>query len=77
MIRALPNCHDTELFYPIICRRMDYDKDGKLSFVEFCDHTYDTYKNYVEYESAGLRTPKSEEVFAELDLDKDRYKHYI
>lgn len=54
---------------------MDYDKDGKLSFVEFCDHTYDIYKNYVEYETAGRRVPKPEEKFSELDLDKDRYTH--
>ncbi|XP_010091199.2 reticulocalbin-2, partial [Morus notabilis] len=53
--------------------RMDYDKDGKLSFVEFCDHTYDIYKNYVEYETAGRRVPKPEEKFSELDLDKDRF----
>ncbi|KAL5538996.1 hypothetical protein UlMin_045489 [Ulmus minor] len=53
-------------------KRMDNDNDGKLNFVEFRDHAYDIYKNYVDYETAGVHVPSSEDKFAELDLNKDK-----
>ncbi|PON81240.1 Parvalbumin [Trema orientale] len=55
-------------------KRMDYDKDGKLNFMEFSDHAYEIYKNYIEYETAGVQVVSSaEEKFAELDVNKDKF----
>lgn len=60
-------------FSPTICRRMDYDKDEKLNFMEFCDHVYEIYKNYVQYETPGVQVSSAEEKFVELDKNKDKY----
>ena len=54
---------------------MDYDQDGKLNFMEFSDHAYEIYKNYLEYETGGVQVPSAEEKFAELDLNKDKYTY--
>lgn len=56
-----------------MCRRMDYDRDGKLSFDEFLHHAYDIYKSYIEFETQGDDVPTAEEKFDELDLDEDEY----
>ncbi|KAF8412098.1 hypothetical protein HHK36_000053 [Tetracentron sinense] len=52
---------------------MDYDNDGKLDFNEFHNRAYDTYKNYIEFESADDSTPKAEDIFAKLDLNMDKF----
>ncbi|XP_022945265.1 reticulocalbin-2 isoform X1 [Cucurbita moschata] len=52
-------------------KRMDYDRDGKLSFDEFLHHAYDIYKSYIEFETQGDDVPTAEEKFDELDLDED------
>ncbi|XP_030500254.2 uncharacterized protein LOC115715727 [Cannabis sativa] len=52
---------------------MDSDKDGKLNFMEFCEHAYEIYKNYVEYETSWLQVSSAEEKFAELDINKDKF----
>lgn len=63
--------------HPLWCRRMDYDNDGKLNYVEFHERAYDIYKNYLDFESSGANVPKPEEKFAELDLNKDRYYPFL
>lgn len=52
---------------------MDHDRDGKLNFDEFLHHTYNIYKNYIEFETQGDDIPTAEEKFDELDLDEDEY----
>ncbi|TYK11288.1 reticulocalbin-2 [Cucumis melo var. makuwa] len=52
-------------------KRMDHDRDGKLNFDEFLHHTYNIYKNYIEFETQGDDIPTAEEKFDELDLDED------
>jgi hypothetical protein len=52
---------------------MDHDGGGKLDFAEFLEHAYGIYKNYVEFETAGVDVPTAEEKFAELDVNKDKY----
>lgn len=54
-------------------RRMDYDNNGKLNFVEFSNNAYDIFKNYIEFETGGANVPTAEEKFAELDVNKDKY----
>ncbi|KAL6123063.1 hypothetical protein ACLB2K_075586 [Fragaria x ananassa] len=51
--------------------RMDHDKDGKLSFVEFSDNAYNVFKNYVEFETSDV--PIAKEKFAELDVNKNKF----
>ncbi|KAK6926036.1 EF-hand domain [Dillenia turbinata] len=53
-------------------KQLDSNSDGKLSFEEFRDRAYDTYRNYFEFENGGDDPPSPEEIFAQLDLDKDR-----
>ncbi|KAL5726870.1 hypothetical protein ACHQM5_000118 [Ranunculus cassubicifolius] len=52
-------------------RGMDYDKDGKLNFVEFQNQAYDNYKNNFEFETGGDDVLNVEEKFQELDVNKD------
>ncbi|KAL6132205.1 hypothetical protein ACLB2K_070576 [Fragaria x ananassa] len=52
-------------------KRMDHDKDGKLSFVEFSDNAYNVFKNYVEFETSDV--PIAKEKFAELDVNKNKF----
>lgn len=54
-------------------KRMDNDDDGKLSFVEFLDRTYNIYKSYIEFETGVADIPTAEDKFAELDLNKDKF----
>ncbi|KAK9914532.1 hypothetical protein M0R45_038306 [Rubus argutus] len=53
-------------------KRVDYDNDGKLNFVEFSKNAYDVFKNYIEFETGGANVPTAEEKFAELDVNKDK-----
>lgn len=52
---------------------MDKDNDSKLDLLEFENGVYNTYKTYLEYESAGEQAPSPEDVFSKLDTDNDRY----
>ncbi|KAK6936659.1 EF-hand domain [Dillenia turbinata] len=52
-------------------KQLDSNSDGKLSFEEFHDRAYDTYRNYFEFANGGDDPPPPEEIFAQLDLDKD------
>ncbi|KAJ4979333.1 hypothetical protein NE237_010113 [Protea cynaroides] len=61
-----------ELFLREKIRLMDYDKDGKLNFVEFREQAYKIYKTHAEYDYNGYDIPKPEEKFADLDLNFDR-----
>ncbi|XP_057950840.1 uncharacterized protein LOC131145659 [Malania oleifera] len=54
-------------------KRMDYDDDGKLNFVEFNKGPYNIYKSYAEFEGVGTVVPSPEEKFAELDVNKDKF----
>lgn len=58
-------------------RRMDYDNNGKLNFVEFSKNAYDIFKNYIEFETGGANVPTAEEKFAELDVNKDKYYYVL
>ncbi|CAM8887888.1 unnamed protein product [Rhodiola kirilowii] len=53
--------------------RMDYDEDGRLTYSEFLERAYDTYKNYIDFESAGAHVPSPETIFAQLDVVKDGF----
>ncbi|CAM8887853.1 unnamed protein product [Rhodiola kirilowii] len=54
-------------------KRMDYDEDGRLTYSEFLERAYDTYKNYIDFESAGAHVPSPETIFAQLDVVKDGF----
>ena len=54
-------------------RPIDQDNDEKLNFEEFKNGAYDTYKNYVELEHGEETVPNPEDMFAELDLNNDKY----
>lgn len=53
---------------------MDDDNDGKLNLDEFRENTYRSYESYAEFEADGDGTnfPSVEEIFAELDTNKDK-----
>ncbi|CAK9146541.1 unnamed protein product [Ilex paraguariensis] len=53
-------------------RQMDLDKDQKLNLLEFQNGAYDTYKSYLEFENGGAGAPGPEDVFAKLDVNKDK-----
>uniref|UniRef100_A0A7N0TF75 EF-hand domain-containing protein n=1 Tax=Kalanchoe fedtschenkoi TaxID=63787 RepID=A0A7N0TF75_KALFE len=54
-------------------KRMDYDEDGRLSYSEFLERAYDTYRNYIDFESAGAYIPSPETIFSQLDVNKDGF----
>lgn len=54
-------------------RVMDYDKDGKLSFIEFRDQAYDIYINHPEFDNHEDDVPNPEEKFSELDVNLDKF----
>ncbi|CAK8570179.1 unnamed protein product [Lathyrus sativus] len=51
----------------------DPEIDGKLNFNEFEDHIYNTYENYMEFETNGVDVPKANDKFTELDVNKDQF----
>ncbi|XP_057485547.1 uncharacterized protein LOC130771871 [Actinidia eriantha] len=51
---------------------IDYDHDEKLDFIEFKNGGYDSYKNYVEFETGGANIPSPEDVFEKLDVNKNK-----
>ncbi|CAM9000846.1 unnamed protein product [Rhodiola kirilowii] len=54
-------------------KRMDYDEDGRLTYSEFVERAYDTYRNYIDFESAGANVPSPETIFGQLDVNKDGF----
>ncbi|PPR80506.1 hypothetical protein GOBAR_AA40208 [Gossypium barbadense] len=52
--------------------RIDDDHDGKLNFSEFLLHVYNIYKSYADFENSPALTPTAEQMFAQLDTDKDK-----
>ncbi|CAI9086929.1 OLC1v1020865C2 [Oldenlandia corymbosa var. corymbosa] len=54
-------------------RHIDENNDEILDLDEFTYGVYNTYKSYMEYESSGGGyIPTATELFAKLDLDKDK-----
>ncbi|MBA0610719.1 hypothetical protein Godav_011526 [Gossypium davidsonii] len=53
-------------------KRIDDDHDGKLNFSEFLLHVYNIYKSYADFENSPALTPTAEQMFAQLDTDKDK-----
>ncbi|XAR52189.1 hypothetical protein NMG60_11020125 [Bertholletia excelsa] len=51
----------------------DYDNDEKINLEEFKDGIFDMYTNYYEFENGEASLPTSEDLFEELDLNKDGY----
>ncbi|CAM8979666.1 unnamed protein product [Rhodiola kirilowii] len=54
-------------------KRMDYDEDGRLTYSEFVERAYDTYRNYIDFESACANVPSPETIFGQLDVNKDGF----